>query len=128
MWARFLLWVGRATGIARLGRALLTVVLPVALVGATGAFWAGIQWQQGRAAEARAAEFDQAVEEHEQVAAQQRSAAEGFTKYRSEQLARRDVDDAAIEQYLRNHPELGVCVLDDRGLRLWNGDDAAGDP
>lgn len=104
----------------RLG-SILKWGIPALAIGASAAFYGGVQWCQGQQARQVVA---QATEQREaRVAERERQHAEalGYETRRAERVDQAQSRQRALRGYVRDHPELLGCGVDDDGLHIIRG-------
>lgn len=118
------------TRVFRLG-SILKFALPAAAALMAAAFWAGVQWQEGRQAQATLRVISTEQEDADRVTAHQHQAAVDYESRRAERAETRRVTDAELRGFIEARPDLWGCDVGADGLRLirsWDAPAARADP
>lgn len=105
------------TRVFRLG-SILKVALPTAAALMAGAFWAGVQWQAGRTAQAelKIVQADQAEDARARAVQHQVSA--DYEGRRADRVEGARISDAELRAFIADRPDLWDCDVGHDGLRL----------
>lgn len=110
--------ITQVLGIASVGR-VAAFVVPLAALVATGGFFSGREWEQGRQAQ-RELRAQEIVDADEQTEVERlRAIAQSFEETLARQRAREQRAQAELDSYLADRPGLSECGLDADGLSLW---------
>lgn len=105
------------TRVFRLG-SILKIAVPAAAALMAGAFWAGVQFQEGRQARATLADRDAEQATVSRTVEHRSEVSSDYEQRRAERDAQRRLSDAELRLFIAASPDLWDCDIGADGLRL----------
>lgn len=105
------------TRVFRLG-SILKIAVPAAAALIAGAFWAGVQFQEGRQARATLADLDAEQADVIRTIEHRHEVATDYEQRRSDRESQRRISDAELRLFIAASPDLWDCDIGADGLRL----------